>query len=267
MAVLETSELSVTYGGVRAVNSVSVRVEAGTAVGLIGPNGAGKTSFLDGVTGLTPAKGGVALQGQEVSGLPAHRRAHLGLRRTWQSGELFDDLTVGENLTVSADRPPDGFDPGRYLGSIFGDRGAQDRIRQSVAETLSLFNLEGQFDSMPRELPLGTQKLVGVARALVGDPVAVALDEPAAGLDRFESRQFGQHLRTVVDRGLAVLLIDHDMELVLNVCDYIYVLDFGTVIAEGLPREVRSDRKVLAAYLGRSDDGSAADEGVEAGQR
>ena len=251
MAVLETRDLSVTYGGLRAVDSVSIQVEAGTAVGLIGPNGAGKTSFLDGITGLTPARGGATLRGQEISDLPAHRRARLGLRRTWQSGELFDDLTVGENLIVSAGQPASADSKSGLLASIMGAGAARDRVRQRAGEVLALFGLQRQVDAMPRELPLGTQKLVGVARALVAHPLAVALDEPAAGLDRFESRVFGQHLRSVVGRGLAVLLIDHDMELVLNVCDYIYVLDFGRVIAAGRPDDIRTDRKVLAAYLGR----------------
>lgn len=256
MAVLETQDLSVTYGGVRAVDAVSIQVEAGTAVGLIGPNGAGKTSFLDGITGLTPSRGRATLQGHDISDLPAYRRARLGLRRTWQSGELFDDLTVGENLVVSASQPATAeVEPGPRV-AIKGAGAARDEIRRRALDILGLFQLERQIDVMPRELPLGTQKLVGVARALVAEPVAVALDEPAAGLDRFESRAFGQHLRSVVERGMAVLLIDHDMELVLNVCDYIYVLDFGRLIAAGSPNEIRRDRKVLAAYLGREASSS-----------
>jgi branched-chain amino acid transport system ATP-binding protein len=266
MAVLETRDLSVTYGGVRAVDAVSIRVETSTAVGLIGPNGAGKTSFLDGITGLTPARGAATLQGQDISGLPAHRRARLGLRRTWQSGELFDDLTVVENLAVSADRTIPADRRGGLLASLRHAGTTRDQARQRALEILALFGLQRQGDAMPRELPLGTQKLVGVARALAADPVAVALDEPAAGLDRFESRAFGQHLRSVVDRGIAVLLIDHDMELVLNVCDYIYVLDFGKVIAHGRPNEVRNDRKVLAAYLGRDGDAGDGAAGGEASE-
>jgi branched-chain amino acid transport system ATP-binding protein len=248
VAALETTDLSVTYGGLRAVNAVSIRVEAGQAVGLIGPNGAGKTSFLDGITGIVPARGRVTLRGEEISGLPAAERAERGLRRTWQSGELFDDLTVGENLAVSINGRTE---KGGLWSRLRADWSNPSDQRDRVLSTLSTFRLESKVDEMPGGLPLGTKKLVGVARALVAEPAALALDEPAAGLDRFESRDFGSHLRTVVDAGTAVLLIDHDMELVLNVCDYIYVLDFGTLIAEGVPDQIRSDPSVLTAYLGR----------------
>jgi branched-chain amino acid transport system ATP-binding protein len=244
MPTFETDSLSVSYGGVRAVSAVSVRVEAGSAVGLIGPNGAGKTSFLDGVTGLTPATGRVLLEGRDISRAPAHVRARLGLRRTWQSVQLFEDLTVGENLRVSSG-------PARRRPGQRGVLGSDDREwREKATGALGLFGLAGYLDTMPQTLPLGVQKLVGVARALVAGPHVLGLDEPAAGLDRAESREFGEHLRSVADSGAAVLLIDHDMELVLSVCDYIYVLDFGTVIAAGTPAEITADEKVTAAYLG-----------------
>ena len=242
MSTFETDSLSVSYGGVRAVSAVSIQVEAGSAVGLIGPNGAGKTSFLDGVTGLTPATGRVILEGRDISHAPAHVRARLGLRRTWQSVQLFEDLTVGENLRVSsspAERGPRGL-------LRPGDR----QWRTQAVDALGLFGLDGYLGAMPQNLPLGVQKLIGVARALVAGPHVLGLDEPAAGLDRAESREFGRHLRAVADSGVAVLLIDHDMELVLNVCDYIYVLDFGAVIAAGTPAEISADEKVTAAYLG-----------------
>jgi branched-chain amino acid transport system ATP-binding protein len=244
MGTFQTEALSVSYGGVLAVTGVSLRVESGSAVGLIGPNGAGKTSFLDGITGLTQASGRVLLRDQDISGAPAHERARLGLRRTWQSVQLFDDLTVGENLRVSS-RPPER-KPG--LAGLLGTRDSAWHKR--AVDVLGMFGLAQYTGAMPQTLPLGVQKLIGVARALVPGPAVLGLDEPAAGLDRKESREFGTHLRTVVDHGVAVLLIDHDMELVLSVCDYIYVLDFGAVIAEGTPAEITADEKVTAAYLG-----------------
>jgi branched-chain amino acid transport system ATP-binding protein len=266
MSTLRTENLSVTYGGLRAVDSVSISLDAGLAVGLIGPNGAGKTSFLDGLTGLTPASGTIIFDGQTISDLPPYKRASLGLRRTWQSGELFDDLTVGENLAVSVEPPT--------LTSVLSEFMAPRRaeLRDQAVEALRVFGLEGVVDEVPQSLPLGVQKLVGVARALVSKPRVLGLDEPAAGLDRYESREFGRHLRPIVETGIALMLIDHDMDLVLSVCDYIYVLDFGRLIAEGTPAQIRTDQRVLTAYLGRdsrSDPGLdhlATAEGTPAGE-
>jgi branched-chain amino acid transport system ATP-binding protein len=245
MPILHIDELSVTYGGVRAVDAVSLSIEPGEAVGLIGPNGAGKSSFLDGMTGLTPAAGRVWFQGKDISDLSADQRARLGLRRTWQSVEAFDDLTVGENVAVS------GVSYG--MRAVLTDvvRPNQNDLRERSLQALRMFDLEHHIDSLPHNLPLGMQKLVGVTRALSSKPPLIALDEPAAGLDKYESQEFGRHLRQLVTTGISLLLIDHDMDLVLSVCDRIYVLDFGRLIAQGTPSEIWSNREVLRAYLGR----------------
>jgi branched-chain amino acid transport system ATP-binding protein len=245
MTVLRTEDLSVSYGGVHAVDAVSIQLEEGRAVGLIGPNRAGKTTFLDGMTALTPATGRVIFDERDISKLPAHQRARLGLRRTWQSVELFDDLTVGENLAVSHSKPT--------FGSVCLDfvRARPKASRAEVLDALRTFSLEDCIDEMPQSLALGVRKLVGVARSLVSKPRVIGFDEPAAGLDKYESREFGQRLRQVSDANIAVLLIDHDMDLVLSVCDDIYVLDFGRVIAHGTPAEIRANDDVLTAYLGR----------------
>lgn len=243
---LRARQVSVSFGAVRAVDGVDLDVHDGQLVGLIGPNGAGKTTFIDAVTGFVPAGGSVEVRGREISGLSPHRRARLGLARTWQTIELFDDLSVRENLAVAARRSTFTSSLGEVL------LGRQPRAEETAAEALSLLELEDVADAMPSELSQGRRKLVGIARALAAKPGLVLLDEPAAGLDSNESLELGGRLRRLVDAGLPMLLVDHDMSLVLGICDYLYVLNFGKVIAEGPPEKVRADPEVLAAYLGQS---------------
>lgn len=242
-AVLEARGMSVSFGGVHALDNVDLSVEDGQLVGLIGPNGAGKTTFIDAITGFVPSRGSVLLDGRELSKSAPHARARGGLARTWQSIELFDDLTVGENLAVSAERASLWTTVRELIGGPSGEN-------QVVRETLKVLGLDSMVDKSPADLPQGQRKLVGVARALAAKPRLLLLDEPAAGLDTSETNELGTRLRAVVDGGLAMLLIDHDMGLVLSICDYIYVLDFGKVIAEGRPQEIRSNPKVISAYLG-----------------
>jgi branched-chain amino acid transport system ATP-binding protein len=257
-AILSTTGLSVRFGGVRAVDDVDVVVEEGQLVGLIGPNGAGKTTFVDAITGFVRYTGRAELDGRDLEGMPPHERARRGLARTWQSTELFDDLTVRENLSVAAQRPSFLTLAGELVGRRIGESAAVD-------QALELLDLGSIADATPDELTQGQRKLVGVARAIAMGPRLLCLDEPAAGLDTRESEALGQRLRQIADAGTTTLLIDHDMGLVMNICDRIVVLEFGKVIAAGTPDEVRRDPRVVRAYLGgaaaeRPDDVVVADQ-------
>jgi branched-chain amino acid transport system ATP-binding protein len=259
-ATLKVEGLSVRYGGVKALTNVSIEVPRGKIVGLIGPNGAGKTTMLDAITGFTPSTGTVVLEGTDVSSMVAHKRVHRGLSRTFQSLELFEDLTVSDNLLVAAE-------PGTWT-SVFQDvvHPTRQPDRSEVDLALDLVGLSAHADAFPPSLSHGQRKLVGVARAMASRPHMLLLDEPAAGLDSMESLAFGQELREFVEkRDIGILLVDHDMGLVLSVCDYIYVLQFGELIAEGTPNEIRDNADVVAAYLGEQDghnENPSATEGV-----
>jgi branched-chain amino acid transport system permease protein len=222
---LKVSGLSVHFGGVRAVDDVSLEVKDGELVGLIGPNGAGKTTLVDAISGFVPSTGTAELAGASLRGLPPYERARRGLARTWQSTELFDDLDVRENLTVAS-----------------RDGSSDDALAQ--------VGMAWAAEAMPSQLSTGQRKLVGVARALVAKPTLLCLDEPAAGLDTAESAELGARLRQLADEGQSMLLIEHDMGLVLGICDRVIVLEFGKVIAEGAPEVIRQDPRVIAAYLG-----------------
>ncbi len=244
MSLLQTIDMAVTFGGLKAVNQVSIDVEPGTLVGLIGPNGAGKTTFIDGITGFVPTTGRVVFDGRDISGLPAHERALAGLGRSWQSLELFDDLTVKENLMVAAERQT----AKSFLMDLIHPTRSRDMT--AVDSALGLLGIDDLRDRMPNEISQGQRKLVSVARALAGRPKLVAMDEPAAGLDSTESLALGDRLRDIVDDGTAIFLVDHDMGLILSVCDYIYVIEFGQMIARGTPNEIRNNDRVIEAYLG-----------------
>ena len=229
----------------------NLEVWDGQLVSLIGPNGAGKTTFIDAVSGFVTCQGKVFLGGTELSGKSAHARARLGLSRTWQSIELFDDLSVRENLSVASGRPS----LLKTLGEMCGYLSTSSGV---IEEVLAVLGLSAFSEAFPSDLSQGQRKLVGIARGLVSRPKVLCLDEPAAGLNTEESEQLGRRLRNVVNAGTPVLLVDHDMGLVLGISDHVVVLEFGEVIATGSCEQVRHDPRVIAAYLGGAEElGSA----------
>jgi sulfate-transporting ATPase len=235
---LDVEHLTVRYGGVVAVSDVSIRIDTGKVVGLIGPNGAGKTSLIDAVTGFARAEGSVSMAGERIDSLKVHTRIRNGLARTFQSLELYDDLTVEENVRAA----------------VFGSAREHDRVNAAL-ERVGLSVLR---DRQASELSQGERQLVSIARACVSDPKVLLLDEPAAGLDTAERQRLGQRIRGIADTGTAVLLVDHDVDLVLGLCDYIYVLDFGLLISQGDAKTIRADRGFAAAYLGSAFEATSA---------
>ena len=254
---LELRDLSVRFGGTLALDRVDLEVEAGHVTGLIGPNGAGKTTLIDAVSAFVkPASGEVMLTGTNVGHLSAHRRARRGLTRSFQGLELFDDLTVLENLQVASDD--------RNGWSMVTDlvHPGKRPLHAAAVAAVHEFELSGDLHRKPSELPFGRRRLVAIARAIATEPSVLLLDEPAAGLDGHESAELARLVRRLADEwGIAVLVVEHDMDFVFGICDRIVVLDFGRKIADGTPDQIRGDAAVRIAYLG---DGTADRETVAA---
>ncbi|MDO8363932.1 MAG: ATP-binding cassette domain-containing protein [Actinomycetota bacterium] len=224
---------------------MSLEVPDGKIVGLIGPNGAGKTTLVDAIAGFVACDGRVEIAGQDVTRLKPHARVRRGLGRTWQAVELFDDLSVAENVAVAIGTPS----PWATVKELF-IKPTLDKAR--VGGVLDSVGIGHLFEAMPTELSEGQRKLVGIARAFAGSPRVVCLDEPAAGLDTSETRALGLQLRGLTSGGTSMLLIDHDIGFVFGTCDHVVVVEFGEVIAEGPPHEIYANERVIEAYLGSS---------------
>ncbi len=242
MARLEVKGIEVRFGGVVALRGVDLTVEGGAVNGLIGPNGAGKTTTFNVITGLQRAQvGRIVFDGESIGQLPPHRRARMGLARTFQRLEVFGSLTVRENILVAAEIrrrwAHDGSNPARVTDDILRQVGLREfsRVRCDT-------------------LPTGTARLVEVGRALATRPSILLLDEPSSGLDEQETDQLGALLLRLAEEGMGILLVEHDIDLVMSVCRTIHVLDFGQILAVGTPAEIQADPNVRAAYLGTEDD-------------
>ena len=238
MALLDVREVTVKFGGNVAVDRVDLSVEAGRITGLIGPNGAGKTTLFNVITGLQAAgSGSVEIDGTDISDLRPYRRARLGMARTFQRLELFGSLTVRENVQMAA---------------ALHRRYAKDPepVTEVAIRIIDQLALRDEADVRTDALPTGQGRLVELGRALAIKPRLLLLDEPASGQDERETEHFSGVLRDIAASGMAVLLVEHDMSLVMSVCEHIYVLDFGRLMASGTALEIRNDPAVQAAYLG-----------------
>jgi sulfate-transporting ATPase len=254
---VEVSNITMRFGGVVALSDVSMSVRPGEVLGLIGPNGAGKTTMLDIITGFTRQTSGIIrVDGREIDRWTPERRARAGLVRSWQQVELFDEMTVHENLMVAADE--------QKASRFFIDLLHPGRKRDTpiMREVIAEFGLEEFLDRRPSSLPNGVIRLIGIARAMSAEPAALFLDEPAAGLNDRESHELGHAIRRIADRlGIAILVVEHDVPLLMQTCDRIVVLDFGRMIAEGTPAEIGRHPEVIRAYLGEP---MKAEESMEA---
>jgi branched-chain amino acid transport system ATP-binding protein len=243
MALLEVSGVTVRFGGVTAVDDASISVESGSITGLIGPNGAGKTTLFNVITGLQPpTKGRVRFRSQDVTKSSPNARAKLGMGRTFQRLEAFGSLTVRENIQVARDI---------HAGVRSWFTRGQDKV---VDQIIARVGLTGYAHQRADSVPTGVARLLEMGRALAIEPKLLLLDEPSSGLDEGETEAFGDLLQDLAADGTAILMVEHDMELVMRVCHLIHVLEFGRVIATGTADEIRADKTVQAAYLGFVDD-------------
>jgi len=248
MAILEIHNVTKQFGGLLALDDVSFEVEEGEIRGLIGPNGAGKSTMFKNIAGFyQPTKGSIVYQGKNIEGKKPHTIAEMGIVRTFQETTLFQEMTVFENALVGAHI--------RSRSSVFSavlglDRARQQAASDKVLEVLDFMGLIDRRDQLASELPLGSQRALALAIALVSEPKVMLLDEPFAGMNPEETNHMMDLTRKVRESGITIVLVEHDMKAVMGLCHYLTVLNFGQLLAEGTPEEIRNNDRVIEAYLG-----------------
>jgi branched-chain amino acid transport system ATP-binding protein len=249
--LLEVRNLSKHFGGVAAINNLSMDVHQSEILGLIGPNGAGKTTLFNAISGFFPPTGGtIVFAGKEITGLKANRIAQLGLTRTFQATTLFMEISVLENVFFAAHLSYNTSKWKRWLRTASAVK-EEELLRQRALKVLEFMGLEALREELASNLPHGHQRILGVCLALATDPKLLLLDEPMTGMNPVETETMIGLVRQIRDRGITTVLVEHDMKAVMNLCDRIVVLNYGEKIAEGLPDEIRNNQTVVEAYLGK----------------
>jgi len=251
MAMLEVTALGISFGGLRAVDELNMQIEAGALVGLIGPNGAGKTTVFNMLTGVyRPTDGGIRLDGQNLIGKKPHEICRLGVARTFQNIRLFNNLSVLDNVKTALHNQTK-YSLAESLTHFGSYRKKEQQMTERALEILKVFQLDTMASYQAANLPYGRQRKLEIARALATNPKLLLLDEPAAGMNPNETGELMQTIELVRRQfGVTILLIEHDMKLVSGICEYLYVLNFGRLLAEGTPKDVLKNPQVITAYLG-----------------
>jgi branched-chain amino acid transport system ATP-binding protein len=260
MSTLLAQGVTIRFGGLTAVDDVTIEVPEDGFIGLIGPNGAGKTTTFNAISGfIAPTRGRISFGERDITSMGPTARARLGIGRTFQKLELFGRMTVFDNLMVAAESAESKLDIVSDILSLPRRHSEEARCARIAEDMLQMLGLDWARERRAAELPVGHARILELGRALCTKPKLMLLDEPSSGLDSEETRDFGKLLKRVNEEmGVSILLVEHDMDLVMDVCKSLYVLDFGRLIATGTPKQILKDPAVRAAYLGEEDDEAAS---------